>query len=404
MPRADIEMPLLTLFTLSNFSLVFLSCAMTVFVLRLYYLTPTFVSTSSYQMPYMMRLILFKYIAKLFLLNFHFREQNDLNCEIVNNLMKKQQHHNNNISNKAKQHQSNSIESDENDDDDEDDDYEATLLEMINKQDFNLFLPEKEKEIPMNNLSCLNNDEDDDQDNENGNDDDDRCCQDMAAASRSKELESELNVNNLKSKQQEKHIYAKNLEKLLINMRLLNRTLKKTIKDKIKHEDEDERLLTRNDRYNVNNARNSVNYINMKLISKLSSANFDKGSSSSIWTVKDKSMSNQNFQISVDMPAANNNNNNNKSSSSRRNINQLTWCCDAKKADESNNNRPLNIQEKLVFYTEWKQAALIIDRIFFFIFLISMPLTVVAFFRTDFIGYVMERGETMEDVKNHCNW
>lgn len=77
-PRGFSKIPILTLFTLTNFFLVFLSCVFTVMVLRLYYKTPTFLSSIDNQMPYLLRLVLFKYIAPLLLLKFYCRKRGEL--------------------------------------------------------------------------------------------------------------------------------------------------------------------------------------------------------------------------------------------------------------------------------------------------------------------------------------
>lgn len=71
-------MPILTLYTLTNFSLVFLSCVFTVMVLRLYYKTPSYLSPAETQLPYLFRLILFKYIAPMLCLKFYFRKRDEL--------------------------------------------------------------------------------------------------------------------------------------------------------------------------------------------------------------------------------------------------------------------------------------------------------------------------------------
>lgn len=77
-PRGFSKIPVLTLFTLTNFSLVFLSCVFTVMVLRLYYKSPSFLSPTENQLPYTYRLILFKYIAPLLCLKYYFRKKDEL--------------------------------------------------------------------------------------------------------------------------------------------------------------------------------------------------------------------------------------------------------------------------------------------------------------------------------------
>ena len=76
-PRGFSRIPLLTLFTLINFFIVFLSCVMTVFVLRLYYRPPSFLQPKEHQLPFFFRLILFKYIGKLLGLEFYCRKKKE---------------------------------------------------------------------------------------------------------------------------------------------------------------------------------------------------------------------------------------------------------------------------------------------------------------------------------------
>ena len=78
MPKGVSELPILTLYALTNFSLVFLSCVLTVIVLRFYYKPPSFLSPSQNQLPYSMRLILFKYLAPIFMLKFYFRPKHEI--------------------------------------------------------------------------------------------------------------------------------------------------------------------------------------------------------------------------------------------------------------------------------------------------------------------------------------
>lgn len=77
-PRGFSKIPILTLFTLTNFSLVFLSCVFTVMVLRLYYKSPSYLSPHQNQLPYSFRLLLFKYIGPLLCLKFYFRQRDEL--------------------------------------------------------------------------------------------------------------------------------------------------------------------------------------------------------------------------------------------------------------------------------------------------------------------------------------
>ncbi len=76
-PRGFSKIPVLTLYTLTNFSLVFFSCIMTVIVLKMYYKPPSFLPPCHHQLPYILRLILFKYLAPVIFLKFHFRDKNE---------------------------------------------------------------------------------------------------------------------------------------------------------------------------------------------------------------------------------------------------------------------------------------------------------------------------------------
>lgn len=76
-PKGFSKIPVLTLFTLTNFSLVFLSCVFTVMVLRLYYKSPSYLKPHQNQLPYGFRLLLFKYIGPLLYLNFYFRKKDE---------------------------------------------------------------------------------------------------------------------------------------------------------------------------------------------------------------------------------------------------------------------------------------------------------------------------------------
>jgi hypothetical protein len=71
-PRSTIELPIVTLFTLTNFFLVFLSCAATVLVLRCYHQN-SLPSMHLHQLPYKLRVILFKYLARLLCFSIEFR-------------------------------------------------------------------------------------------------------------------------------------------------------------------------------------------------------------------------------------------------------------------------------------------------------------------------------------------
>jgi len=83
-PRGENQIPLLTLFTLINFFIVFLSCVFTVFVLRFYYRPPSFLEPIEYQLPYYCRIILFKYIGKFLGLQFYCRRKNEIYSRNLN--------------------------------------------------------------------------------------------------------------------------------------------------------------------------------------------------------------------------------------------------------------------------------------------------------------------------------
>ncbi|CAF0705090.1 unnamed protein product [Brachionus calyciflorus] len=82
-PRGFSKIPILTLFTLTNFSLVFLSSVFTVIVLRLYYNSPSYLTPQENELPYIYRLILFKYIGPLLCLRFYFRKRGETYCDSV---------------------------------------------------------------------------------------------------------------------------------------------------------------------------------------------------------------------------------------------------------------------------------------------------------------------------------
>ena len=76
-PRGYSKIPILTLYTLGNFTLVFLSCAITVFVLKLYHVPRKLITADFGQLPYLARLILFKYLSRILFLNFYFRKKDE---------------------------------------------------------------------------------------------------------------------------------------------------------------------------------------------------------------------------------------------------------------------------------------------------------------------------------------
>lgn len=57
---------------------------------------------------------------------------------------------------------------------------------------------------------------------------------------------------------------------------------------------------------------------------------------------------------------------------------------------------------KNFYIEEWKHVALVLDRFFFFVFLIIQPLTILIFFRINFIEYIMSHGETGRIANINC--
>jgi hypothetical protein len=76
-PRGYSQIPILTLFTLINFSMVFISCVITIFVLRLYYKPFTYLTANNHQLPYALRVLFFKYLAKIMCFDFYFRKKDE---------------------------------------------------------------------------------------------------------------------------------------------------------------------------------------------------------------------------------------------------------------------------------------------------------------------------------------
>lgn len=63
--RGYSKTPILTMYALSNFTLVFLSCAFTVLILRLHYRQPLVPRAKFNQLPNFLKIFLFKYVAPL---------------------------------------------------------------------------------------------------------------------------------------------------------------------------------------------------------------------------------------------------------------------------------------------------------------------------------------------------
>ena len=76
-PRGYSRIPLLTLYALGNFIIVLISCVATVFVLRLYYRPPSFLSAKRNQVPYSIRFFVFRILAPICFLKMHFRKKNE---------------------------------------------------------------------------------------------------------------------------------------------------------------------------------------------------------------------------------------------------------------------------------------------------------------------------------------
>lgn len=77
-PRGFSKLPLLTIFSLTNFCLVYLSSSLSVFILRLYYKGPSFLPPVENQVPYIVRLVLFKYLGPAVMIRFYFRKKDEL--------------------------------------------------------------------------------------------------------------------------------------------------------------------------------------------------------------------------------------------------------------------------------------------------------------------------------------
>ena len=71
--------PVLTLYALSNFTLVFLSSSFTVFILRIYYRPPLVKNHSFNHLPKVAKNILFKYLAPLVFFKINESKMIDLN-------------------------------------------------------------------------------------------------------------------------------------------------------------------------------------------------------------------------------------------------------------------------------------------------------------------------------------
>jgi hypothetical protein len=235
-------MPILTIFTLTNFTLVFLSCIITIFILRLYYTPANYRQVR--RLPYIIRLIVLKYVSYLVCSNYHYNEENDIEVIIDNT------------------HKFN------------DDKIVYTLNEKKNTV-------ERKKTIEMEIVSVNNH---------------------HSTTTKMKTTIRRRKYNLVKT----------NNEELALNLLSTLKSLKKKLID--------------------NN--NKLNEINNSLTTNL------------------------------------------------------------KLVNETNN---------LKYKEEWKQAALIIDRMFFYIFLIAMPLTLTVFFKTNFIEYITSSNKKVDsNVPNEC--
>ena len=268
-------MPILTIFTLTNFTLVFLSCVITVFILRLYHTPATFNSNEVRRLPYMVRIIVLKYLSKIVCSNkFKYDDTHDDNdVEIVINGNEDTTIDTTKFNNKIKL-------------------ISSTLNENSNK-------------ILNNSLSLSN-----------------------TATKMTKTKKTTITTSRRKSILEKTKT---NNEALALNILLTLKSLKKYLID--------------------------INDLNDER----------RNSSSNNLSLKDI----------VD----------NNNDSNRNNIN-----C---KIKNSNSNAK--------FREEWKQAALIIDGIFFYLFLIIMPLTVTVFFKTNFYEYIISSNNIISsNVINEC--
>ena len=73
-----------------------------------------------------------------------------------------------------------------------------------------------------------------------------------------------------------------------------------------------------------------------------------------------------------------------------------------KQTDEMISYKNQNVNEKNFYYEEWKQAALVLDRLLFFTFLICMPMTMLVFFRTNIFEYMSSTGENKQIPNINC--
>jgi hypothetical protein len=73
-PRSITRIPMLTIWSMSNFFLVFVSCLITVFVLRIYHRSSTYASSSYIvELPIYLRIFFFKYVGRAFCTKFPLR-------------------------------------------------------------------------------------------------------------------------------------------------------------------------------------------------------------------------------------------------------------------------------------------------------------------------------------------
>ena len=267
-PRSFSKIPILTLFTLVNFFLVFLSCVFTVLVLRLYYKTPTFFSSRNSQLPYVFRLILFKYIAPVLLLKFNLRNRDEVYLTHGDEYIKHQE------------------------------------LKQVAKSREHLTIIQNKNQSSLTALSSA----------------------ELTGANK-------RNANNIYL-----DTYAINLAKI---------------------RSETDRKLQKN---------------------------FQK--STPIDLLKTLKLLNKCILI------------NNK-------LNSLDQMDDLEKPSDTNINLNLKSKkeellhmERSMYYEEWKQASLVLDRLFFFVFLICMPLTTLVFFRTDVFEYMNSSGQNNSGISN----
>lgn len=147
-PRSINGLPMLTIFTLTNFFFVFLSCISTVFVLRMYHPAAT-MSHNINRLPRILRLLLFEYLARALCFKLHVNEENNdnLNRNHELRMLKKSTQ----LHQKSKKIASNSSIQHENDDPNEE--FAKKLLDMLKQLNRLMHKAYAEKENKENHIT-----------------------------------------------------------------------------------------------------------------------------------------------------------------------------------------------------------------------------------------------------------